>query len=150
MPIIVTDNGSNMVKAFKNGKFNHLEPVIDSVVANKNFIDDNYEESDSNLYSDMKDVEFDFNVENEDHPDPVVQGIFLSPPISDDIDLDDDNITIEKENHQMEFLQIEMHTSQHLLAIFPRRDGQTEEQFLWILSCQSHKIQLVRSTFNKF
>ena len=34
VPIIVTDNGSNMVKAFKQVRANHVKDVIESVVAN--------------------------------------------------------------------------------------------------------------------
>ena len=47
VPIIVTDNGSNMVKAFKHVKANHAEEVIDRVA--KNSIDKEEEESEPNL-----------------------------------------------------------------------------------------------------
>ncbi len=53
VPIIVTDNGINMVKAFKHTKANHVKEIIDSVA--KNSIDQD-EETDPNLFSDMSDV----------------------------------------------------------------------------------------------
>lgn len=99
VPIIVTDNGSNMIKAFKHVKANHVKEVIDSVAMNSI---DQKEESEPNLYSDMSDVELDFaEVEEEDFSDALAQDIISSSLTRDDIDLldeNDDNTTIEIEN----------------------------------------------------
>lgn len=46
VPIIVTDNGSNMVKAFKLVRSNHMEEIIESVV------NESKESEDDSLYSD--------------------------------------------------------------------------------------------------
>lgn len=127
VPIIVTDNGSNMVKAFKHVKANHAEEVIDSVA--KNSIDQE-EESEPNLYSDMSDVELDFAEFEEDFSDALAQDNISSSSTRDDIDLldeDDDNTAIEIENDQVEFLQFEVQVTQHLQAIFPQYHGETDE-----------------------
>jgi hypothetical protein len=44
VPIIVTDNGNNMVKAFKVVRSNHMEEIIESVVneSNKESEDDSF------------------------------------------------------------------------------------------------------------
>ena len=150
VPIIVTDNGSNMVKAFKHVKANHAEEVIDSVA--KNSIDKE-EESEPNLYSDMSDVELDFAEFEEEFSDALAQDNIPSSSTRDDIDLldeDDDNTAIEIENDQVEFLQFEVQVTQHLQAIFPQYHGETEEEYLKRLSCLSHKLQLVMSTFDKY
>jgi hypothetical protein len=47
VPIIVTDNGNNMVKAFKVVRSNHMEEIIESVVN-----ESNKESEDDSLYSD--------------------------------------------------------------------------------------------------
>lgn len=48
VPIIVTDNGSNMVKAFKLDQSNHMEEIIKSVVN-----ESNKESEEVSLYSDV-------------------------------------------------------------------------------------------------
>ncbi|KZR96027.1 Uncharacterized protein APZ42_009868, partial [Daphnia magna] len=72
VPIIVTDNGSNMVKAFKQVRANHVEDVIESVVANTISTEINAEADavhEDNLFSDSSDIEVDGEVDvsfNED------------------------------------------------------------------------------------
>ncbi|KZR99577.1 Uncharacterized protein APZ42_004498 [Daphnia magna] len=115
---------------------------------------DQEEESEPNLYSDMSDVELDFaEVEEEDFSDALAQDIISSSLTRDDIDLldeNDDNTTIEIENDQVEFLQFEVQVTQQLQAIFPQLHGETDEEYLKRLSCLSHKLQLVKSTFDKY
>ncbi|KZS10105.1 Uncharacterized protein APZ42_025507 [Daphnia magna] len=72
VPIIVTDNGSNMVKAFKQVRANHVKDVIESVVANTISTEINAEADavhEDNLFSDSSDIEVDGEVDvsfNED------------------------------------------------------------------------------------
>jgi hypothetical protein len=52
VPIIITDNGSNMIKAFKEVRAYHIDEVIENVVASNT---EKETSDDENLFSDIED-----------------------------------------------------------------------------------------------
>lgn len=124
VPIIVTDNGSNMVKAFKHFRSNHVQAVIDSVVANnteQNVVTEAVGLHQENLFSDSSDVEADvenvndlsFNEENSrENPTPenmttAENSNALDAGDSTRLDISDTTSEIQMENEEVEFLQFE-------------------------------------------
>lgn len=140
--IIVTDNGSNMVKAFEQARSNHVQDVINSVVANnteRNGVTEAVHEE--NLFSDSSDVETDienlndlsFNEEtSREFPTPIPANSNALDFVGDATRLDISETTseIEIENEEVEFLQFERQASEAIRTIFPRKEGESEEQYL--------------------
>ncbi|KZS01454.1 Uncharacterized protein APZ42_001883, partial [Daphnia magna] len=156
-----------MVKAFKHSRSNHVQEVIDSVVANnteQNVVTEAVHQE--NLFSDSSDVEADvenvndlsFNEENSrENPTPenmtpitAENSNALDVGDSTRFDISDTTSEIEMENEEVEFLQFERQASESLRTMFFRNEGETEEQYLKRLSCFSHRLQLVMAIFDKF
>ena len=145
VPIIVTDNGSNMVKAFKQVRANHVEDVIESVVANTISTEINAEADavqEDNLFSDSSDIEVDGEVDVSFHEDADIErpaqeeiptySISQVDTVEDATTLDISETTseIEIENEEVELLRFERQASEYMRTIFPRRNGETEEAYL--------------------
>ncbi|KZS05450.1 Uncharacterized protein APZ42_031346 [Daphnia magna] len=142
VPIIVTDNGRNMVKAFKQAHSNHVQDVIESVVANNTERNGETEAvHEENLFSDSSDVEADFESENDpsfnedtgreystlEVMSPITQRNSNSLDVSDDdthLDISENTSEIEIENEEVEFLQFERQASEYMRTIFPRNGGE--------------------------
>lgn len=151
VPIIITDNGSNMIKAFKEVRANHIAEVIENVVKS-NTEKETSDEENENLYSDIEDdiavqvspSEIDFHQE-EDRQIP-----FSTDP---DLNSEIEESNIELENEEVDYDIFETQINEALIQIQScvRRRNESEQEFqLRRLSCLSHRLQLVMAIFDKF
>lgn len=147
VPIIITDNGSNMIKAFKEVRANHIEEVIENVAASST----EKETSDcGNLYSDIKD----HTDEEEDHTKSDMSSNEEDQPLGfpTNSNSETEESTIVLENEEVEFDNFEIKITEALAPCqIIRHPNESEEEFkLRRLACLSHRLQLVMSIFDKF
>ncbi|KAI9559669.1 hypothetical protein GHT06_013674 [Daphnia sinensis] len=137
VPIIVTDNGSNMVKAFKLDRCNHMEEIIESIVN-----EGNKESEDVRLYSDVD--------QNEDS--------YVEPDSDDDLNIDPDSDElsvahqINIENEEVEYQEFEYQLTDSLRTIINPTSSSSpadDKQELSRKPCISHMLQLVMAIFDK-
>ena len=139
-----------MIKAFKEVRANHIDEVIENVVASNT---EKETSDDENLFPDIED---DIAVqvspsETDFHQEEDRQTLFLTDP---DLNIETEESTIELENEEVEYEIFETQIKEALIQIQScvRRPNESEEEFkLRRLSCLSHRLQLVMSIFdNKF
>lgn len=148
VPIIITDNGSNIIKAFKEVRANHIEEVIENVVASST----EKETSDcGNLYSDIEDhtdeqeeedhTERDMSFNEEDQP--------LGFPTNSNSETEESTILLENEEVEHDNFETQITDALAHCRIIRRPNESEEELKLRRLSCLSHRLQLVMSIFDK-
>lgn len=138
-----------MIKAFKEVRANHIDEVIENVVASNT---EKETSDDENLFSDIED---DNAVQVNPSETDLCQEEDLQIPLSTDPDVncETEESTIELENEEVEFSTFEAQINEALIQIQScvRRPNESEEEFkLRRLSCLSHRLQLVTSIFDKF
>ncbi|KZS07318.1 Uncharacterized protein APZ42_028996 [Daphnia magna] len=141
VPIIVTDNGSNMVKAFKLDQSNHMEEIIKSVVN-----ESNKESEEVSLYSDV-----DQNRDSNTEPDSDDRSKI--DPHSDELSSEETHHEINIENEEVKYQQFENQLTDSLRTfINPTSSSSPAEDREELLRkpCISHMLQLVMAIFNKF
>ena len=128
-----------MIKAFKEVRANHIDEVIENVVASNT---EKETSDDENLFSDIED---DNAVQVNPSETDLCQEEDQQIPLSTDPDVncETEESTIELENEEFEFSTFEAQINEALIQIQScvRRPNESEEEFkLRRLSCLSHRL----------
>jgi hypothetical protein len=170
VPIIVTDNGSNKVKAFQVVSTQEdIEAVIDSVATGRTESNNEDSEEEESIFSNSDSDESDDscalmpNIDVESFEDNFLedQVIIVTPLLPEsqtvaisedpmDQTVDPNEALLEKLNIDEDVLQFLEHEKQMENAISQIMIAQKKSKRMRRIPCLSHSLQLVMATFDKY
>jgi hypothetical protein len=171
VPIIVTDNGSNMVKAFQVVSIQEdIEAVIDSVATGRTESNNEDSQEEESIFSNSDSDESDDrcalmpNIDGESFEDnfledqviivtpllPESQIVAISEDPMDQTECDPNEALLEKLKIDEDVLQFLEHEKQMENAIGQIMIVQKKSKRMRRIPCLSHSLQLVMATFDKY